>query len=83
MPVGFHTKQGNRRIRFTSNVSYEGVDYGPDYETAEVALPPNDAFRFVHEGRAVWADEGTTEPVIDESLTAPPAPKPKTGGRKN
>lgn len=64
--VGHHTTQGERKIKFTSNVAYEGTDYGPDYDDAELSLPPHDAFRFVSEGRAVFTDEGPTDAVHDE-----------------
>jgi hypothetical protein len=81
MPAGFHTTKGVRRIRFTVNVGYEGVDYGPDFEDAEVTMPPNDAFRFVREGRAVYADEGPAEAVIDPEKSGLTEPG-KKGGRR-
>jgi len=68
--VGYHTKDGTRRIKFISNVAYEGTDYGPDYAEAEVELPANWAYQFVSEGRAVYADEGTREAVHDEETKA-------------
>jgi hypothetical protein len=65
--VGHHTREGERRIRFISNVAYDGTDYGPDYDEAEVSLPPNFAHQFVSEGRAIYIDEGPTEAVHEET----------------
>lgn len=80
MAAGQHTTKGTRRIRFTSNVSVEGVDYGPDYDEADVEMAPNEAFRFVHEGRAVYVDDGPTTAVNDD--TQAHVASRKRGGRK-
>lgn len=82
MAVGYHTTKRTRRIQFISNVSYEGVDYGPDYEQAEVEMPPHDAFRFVHEGRAVYADEGPTDAVNEKTVAEVEPGTRRGGGRK-
>lgn len=80
MAVGFHTTKGTRRIKFTANVSYDGVDYGPDYEVQEVEMPANEAFRFVNEGRAQYVDDGPTT-AVNEETKADVKPRTGKGGR--
>jgi hypothetical protein len=87
-PVGFHRTDTTRRIRFVANVAYGGKDYGPDYDEDEADVTANFAYELVHDGRAVFIDEGSSEPDIDESIgrDQPPrktvAPAKKPAGRK-
>lgn len=56
MPPIEHPKNNNSRakqIEFTSNVSHEGVDYGPDYPDKIVTLPGYMADAYIAQGRAI------------------------------
>lgn len=45
-------QQRTRRLKFVRNTCYEGVDYGPDYETDTVDVDEVRAERFLAQGRA-------------------------------
>lgn len=55
-----------RKLKFTRNTSYNGTDYGPDYEqdTADVA-PPWDTV-FLQQNRAVLVDGGEQPDTDDD-----------------
>jgi hypothetical protein len=72
MTVGFVKDDGKRRVRFLTDVSHEGVDYGPQCKTDEATIDANWANTYSRQGRAVIL-EG--QPPI--KTTAKP-PKPKT-----
>jgi hypothetical protein len=68
--VGHHTKEGERKIRFISNVTYDGAEYGPAYDKAEASVRADFAYQFVSEGRAIFIDDGPAEAVHDEETKA-------------
>ena len=49
--------EGSTKIKFTRNTPYDGVDYGPDYETDTVFVESRQAALFIMKGRAVSLDE--------------------------
>ena len=58
MPASFiDKKQPPRKVRFLVGVAYEGVDYGPDYESQEALVDVAHAAAFVNQGRAVYVEE--------------------------
>lgn len=83
-PVGFGRTDKTRRIRFRSNVCFEGTDYGPDYDEDEADVPINFAFELVNDGRGELVDDGPDEAEIDETAgrgqaAAKKAPAPAKG----
>jgi hypothetical protein len=79
MAVGIEKTSGTRRVHFISNVSHEGMEYGPDYETSDCELNARDAANYVREGRAVFVGDDTP-PEREEFKEA--APKALKKGRK-
>ena len=58
MPAGFvDKKQPPRKVRFLVGVLYEGVDYGPGYESEEALVDVAHAAAFVEQGRAVYVED--------------------------
>lgn len=53
MAVGFVKDDGMRRVKFLTDVSHEGVDYGPQFETDEATIPVAWANTYAKQGRAV------------------------------
>lgn len=47
------------RLRLVKNVSYHGLNYGPDYDEQVVDVAIGDARGFLHQGRAVPAETST------------------------
>lgn len=79
MAVGFEKSQGARRVRFTSGVSHDGVDYGPGYDQDVCELNARSAAEYVREGRAEYV--GDDAPPERETFKDA-APKAVKGGRK-
>jgi hypothetical protein len=79
MAIGFETNRGTRRVRFSSNVSHEGVEYGPDYPVHECELDARSAAGYVREGRAAYVGDDTSPEI--ETFAELPA-KPGKGIRK-
>jgi hypothetical protein len=59
MAIGIEKATGQRRVRFTSGVSHNGVDYGPGYDEQECELDARSAAEYVREGRAVYIGDDT------------------------
>jgi hypothetical protein len=78
MAVGFE-KQGakTRRIRFTSDMSHGGINYGPQFETDEVEIEARAAANYVRSGRAQFVADG---PAPDRETFQDAAPR--QGGAK-
>lgn len=57
MAVDFEKQRAPRRIRFTSDVSHDGKDYGPQYAEQECEVDSITAGQYVREGRAEYVDE--------------------------
>jgi hypothetical protein len=59
MAVGFERAGAKtRRIRFTSDMSHEGVNYGPQFETDEAEIEARAAGNYVRSGRAQFVADG-------------------------
>jgi hypothetical protein len=73
MAVGFEKATGTRRVRFTSNVSHDGADYGPDYPDQECDLDAKSAANYVRQGRAVYLGDDTPpeKETFEESPASP------------
>jgi hypothetical protein len=71
MAIGFEKPDGQRRIRFSANVSHGGIDYGPDYPEQECTMDARSAANYVREGRAQYVGDST--PPEKETLEELPA----------
>ncbi|MFW6030993.1 MAG: helix-hairpin-helix domain-containing protein [Myxococcota bacterium] len=57
------TPKETRRVRFTENTSYGGVDYGPSYQAKEAEVRIDWARYFVRKGRAEYVTAPTPPEV--------------------
>lgn len=55
------------KVKFVRNVSYHGVEYGPDYDEDTVVVEAGWARRFVDTGRAIEVEEESEGEVEEES----------------
>jgi hypothetical protein len=67
MAIAFEKKDGTRRIRFTSDVSHDGQDYGPQYDEQECEVDSVTAGQYVRQGRAEYVEpkENDSAPGLD------------------
>ena len=79
MAVGFEKEGGTRRVRFLTDVSHSGKEYGPQYDEQECDVDARDAAIYVRQGRAEYVGDST--PPERETLEEIPE-KPGKGGRK-
>ena len=78
MAIGFEKKgSATRRVRFTSDLSHNGIDYGPQYDNEVAELDARDAANYVRSGRARYEGDG----VMPEKEAAD-ASAPQPGGRR-
>lgn len=52
MGVGYVKDDGKRRVKFLTDVSHDGVDYGPQCETDEATIEAVWANTYARQGRA-------------------------------
>ena len=80
MGVGYVKDDGKRRVKFLTDVSHEGVDYGPQCETDEATIDVRWANTYAKQGRAVIL-EG--QPPVQTTTKAPKAePAASASGSK-
>lgn len=82
MPVGFARADSTRRIRFLTNVCYDGEDYGPGYPKQVADVAQNFAFELVNTKRAEFVDQGSAEAEIDENIGRAGAAPALAGSKK-
>lgn len=66
------------RLKFLRNTTYEGRDYGPDYEEAEAEVTKDWARRFIASGHAVVV----RDPQPEHRDPGPPVTAPPRRARK-
>lgn len=77
------TSNRTLRVRFTANVSYGGIDYGPSYQAKEAEVREDWARWFVRNGKAVYVQpaapledpEPAAEPEVKAEAEADPQPE--------
>lgn len=87
-------KGATRRLKFLRNTSYNGKDYGPDYESDEADVDPRWTANFLANGRAVEVEAAKSKaapggPAPGEVQVRDPDPEhrdpqlPSQGAKKN